>query len=334
MDKNNNLKRLVSSNDILGINPHNVLWLARIKTIWQLLNIAKLEELEWINKDKILNSDTIILSRYILEKIKDILWYNPVEIKEKPILSITMKIWKKLIENNSIENFIIWNFIQKISYQINAIHLRYEKFKKYKQNIELLNNSNIDHLTWLLNRRSMDLYLKDIIINKKRNWENYWIIIIDIDFFKRINDTYWHKIWDIVLEEISKYFIEFFREEDKICRWWWEEFLIIMKWWNKELYIQKLNSLRIQIEEKIVKLVNKKIKSWCKCKDNDYCCKNKIDLNTKITISIWISSLELNDDTNNVFNRADNWLYLAKKIEEIELNIFKIKLYNKIIKCL
>ena len=121
MDKNNNLKRLVSSNDILGINPHNVLWLARIKTIWQLLNIAKLEELEWINKDKILNSDTIILSRYILEKIKDILWYNPVEIKEKPILSITMKIWKKLIENNSIENFIIWNFIQKISYQINAI---------------------------------------------------------------------------------------------------------------------------------------------------------------------------------------------------------------------
>lgn len=316
MHKKTSLKELISSNEVLSINPQNILCFARIKNIWQLLSLAQWNEIEWIAKNKVLNKDTIILAKYILEKTVEILWYDPIEIKDKPLLPIAMRIWEELIKTDTIENFVIGTYIEKIAHQVNSIHLRYERLNKHKQNLELKKDSTRDHLTWLFNRRSMELYLDDAIANKRRNWENYWVIMIDIDFFKIINDTYWHNTWDIVLEEISILFREFFREEDKICRWWWEEFLILMKWWNKQAYLKKLEKLRKEIEKTLVWLVNKKIKSyWCKCKDweedHDCHCEDEIT-QENITVSIWLSSLDFIDDKTTIVKRADDWLYLAK----------------------
>lgn len=316
MHKKTSLKELISSNEVLSINPQNILCFARIKNIWQLLSLAQWNEIEWIAKNKVLNNDTIILAKYILEKTVEILWYDPIEIKDKPLLPIAMRIWEELIKTDTIENFVIGTYIEKIAHQVNSIHLRYERLNKHKQNLELKKDSTRDHLTWLFNRRSMELYLDDAIANKRRNWENYWVIMIDIDFFKIINDTYWHNTWDIVLEEISILFREFFREEDKICRWWWEEFLILMKWWNKQAYLKKLEKLRKEIEKTLVWLVNKKIKSyWCKCKDweedHDCHCEDEIT-QENITVSIWLSSLDFIDDKTTIVKRADDWLYLAK----------------------
>jgi len=316
MHKKTSLKELIWNNKVLNINPHNILCFARIKNVWQLLSLAQWNEIEWIAKNKVLNTDTIILAKYILEKTVEILWYNPIEIKDKPLLPIAMRIWEELIKTDTIENFVIGTYIEKIAHQVNSIHLRYERLNKHKQNIELKKDSTRDHLTWLLNRRSMDLYIEDAITNKKRNWENYWVIMIDIDFFKAINDTYWHNTWDVVLEEIAVSFREFFREEDKICRWWWEEFLILMKWWNKQAYLKKINALRKEIEKTLVWLVNKKLKSyWCKCNDleewDDCHCEDEIT-QENITISCWISSLEDFDLSHDVIKRADEWLYLAK----------------------
>ena len=316
MHKKTSLKELISSNEVLSINPQNILCFARIKNIWQLLSLAQWNEIEWITKNKVINKDTIILAKYILEKTVEILWYDPIEIKDKPLLPIAMKIWDELIKTDTIENFVIGTYIEKIAHQVNSIHLRYERLNKHKQNLELKKDSTRDHLTWLFNRRSMELYLDDAIANKRRNWENYWVIMIDIDFFKIINDTYWHNTWDVVLEEISILFREFFREEDKICRWWWEEFLILMKWWNKQAYLKKLEKLRKEIEKTLVWLVNKKIKSyWCKCNDweegHDCHCEDEITQES-ITVSIWLSTLDYIDDKTTIVKRADDWLYLAK----------------------
>jgi len=334
MHKKTSLKELISSNEVLSINPQNILCFARIKNIGQLLSLAQWNEIEWIAKTKVLNPDTIVLAKYILEKTVDILWYDPFEIKERPLLPIAMKIWEELIKTNTIENFVIGTYIEKIAHQVNSIHLRYERLSKHKQNNELKKDSTRDHLTWLLNRRSMELYLEDAITNKKRNGENFWIIIIDIDFFKNVNDTYGHNTWDVVLEEISSLFRRFFREEDKICRWWWEEFLVLMKWWNKLNYLRKINSLRKEIEKTLVWLVNQRIKSyWCKCKDwddSDDChCEDEIT-QEKITISSWISILEENDTYFDVVKRADDWLYLAKETGRNKV-VLKDFLWNEII---
>ncbi len=334
MNTQTSLEHLSANHEILNIDSQKILAFARIKNIWQLIQLANWNEIEWIDKKKVLNEDTIKLAKYILSKTRSVLWLNPRDIRDKEVFNIAIKLWDELIETKNTENFVIWAYIQKIAYQVKTIHLRYERLNKHKQILELKKDSTRDHLTWLLNRKSMELYLEDAIANKKRNGENFWVIIIDIDFFKSINDTYGHNTWDIVLEEISTLFRRFFREEDKICRWWWEEFLVLMKWWNQINYTRKINSLRKEIEKTLVWLVNEKIKSyWCKCRElkdkHDCHCEDEIT-QENVTISSWIAVLEEIDTPFEVVKRADEWLYLAKASWRNKV-IFKEFWENKII---
>lgn len=319
MKTNTSLEKLFQTHDVLSVDSSNISKFARLQNIWQLISLTTWDEIDWVDSTKISNPETVKLAKYILRKTSEILWYDPLDIIDREIYLVTLKIWEEMVKDKTTENFIIWNYILKIAYQVKNIHLRYERLNKHIQNTELKKDSTRDHLTWLLNRRSMELYLDDAIVNNKRNWENFWVIIIDIDLFKNINDIYWHNTWDIVLEEISELFRIFFREEDKICRWWWEEFLILMKWWNKIAYLRKINSLRNEIEKTLVWLVNKKIKSyWCKCREwnehsleNDCLCEDEVT-QENITISCWITSLKEEDTSFDAVKRADDWLYLAK----------------------
>lgn len=312
MQKNTSLEKLLENNEVLSVSSNSISKFARLKNIWQLIELATWQEIEWINNEKLVNNETVTLARYILRKTTEILWYDAWDIRDREIFPLALKLWEELVETKSIENFVIWTYIQKVAYQVKNIHLRYERLNKHKQILELKKDSTRDHLTWLLNRRSMELYLEDAIANKKRNGENFWVIIIDIDFFKSINDTYGHNTWDIVLQELWVELWNFFREEDKICRWGWEEFLILMKWWKQEDYLRKMEKFRRLIEKELLALVNKKISSYlCKCDTPDCDCEDKIK-EKKLTISIWITSLNENDDIKSCVKRADDWLYTAK----------------------
>lgn len=333
MNTNTSLERLFQNHDVLSVSSINISKFARLQNIWQLMSLATWDEINWLNSSKVSNPETVKLAKYILRKATEILWYDPWDIIDNDIYPIALKIWEEMVESKTTENFIIWNYILKVAYQVKNIHLRYERLNKQIQNTELKKDSTRDHLTWLLNRRSMELYIDDAIANNKRNWENFWVIMIDIDFFKNINDTYWHNTWDAVLEEISELFRKFFREEDKICRWWWEEFLILMKWWNETAYLRKINTLKKEIEKTLVWMVNKKIKSyWCKCKewkdhnsDEECHCEDEVTQES-ITISCWITSLKEIDTPFDAVKRADEWLYIAKaswrnRVEYIENEI-------------
>jgi len=314
MDTKTSLKDLIENHEPLSINDQNILGLARIKDIWQLITLAQWKEIEWINNKKVLNEDTIALAKYILNKTVEILGYDPLEIRDRDVFPIAMKLWESLVKSKTTENFVIWTYIQKIAYQIKTIHLRYERFNKHLKNTELELDSSRDHLTWLYNRKSMDLFMDVAIANKKRHGENYWVILLDIDFFKAINDTYWHDVWDVVLQELSLELRNFFREEDRIARWWGEEFLILMKWWELKDHYKKMEKLRKELENNLVDIVNKKIKIYsCKWKCNkENCDCIETIKGRKITISAWISCLGPDDTKLSVVKRADDLLYLAK----------------------
>lgn len=311
MNSVTSIENIIENNPILRADAKNVLLLSRVEKVSQLIKLVNWSiECDWNDR---FNKETIEVSRYILSKINEVLWINPEDIWDSKVLDIALKLWERLKKTRETEKYIIWLCIEKYAHQIKWIHLRYERYTKHKENRVLEINGSIDHLTWLLNRKSMNLFLNHAINNKKRNGENYWIIMIDIDHFKRINDTYWHNTWDIVIKEISKIFKNFFRVEDSVSRWWWEEFLILMRWWEKNVYLEKINKLRQLINDKLVELVNAEIKSHnCVC-DNKYECKceNEIKFN-EITISIWITELSYNDCISDVTKRADKWLYEAK----------------------
>ncbi|NLM01645.1 MAG: GGDEF domain-containing protein [Treponema sp.] len=86
----------------------------------------------------------------------------------------------------------------------------------------------IDSLTGLFNRRYMDIILKKEFNRCTRYDKNLSICIIDIDDFKKVNDTFGHQFGDDVLQELANALKNVLREEDIVCRYGGEEFLLIL----------------------------------------------------------------------------------------------------------
>ncbi|AEE16208.1 GGDEF domain-containing protein [Treponema brennaborense] len=86
----------------------------------------------------------------------------------------------------------------------------------------------LDGLTGAFNRRYMDVALKKELNRSTRYGKQFSLIILDIDDFKRLNDTYGHEVGDIVLQEFSDAARSAIREEDVFCRYGGEEFLVIL----------------------------------------------------------------------------------------------------------
>ena len=87
----------------------------------------------------------------------------------------------------------------------------------------------LDALTELYNRRSGDDYLKKVLLSSRENNQPFCLVIGDIDYFKKINDSYGHDCGDIVLKEISTLLKKHMRKKGYAIRWGGEEFLLIYK---------------------------------------------------------------------------------------------------------
>jgi diguanylate cyclase (GGDEF)-like protein len=87
--------------------------------------------------------------------------------------------------------------------------------------------SSTDSLTGLFNRRFFDSYLSGKIKEYKPG-ESLWLVMLDIDFFKKVNDELGHNSGDIVLKEMSALIKGLIRTGDVLCRWGGEEFAVIV----------------------------------------------------------------------------------------------------------
>lgn len=160
----------------------------------------------------------------------------------------------------------------------------------FYRNRKLKTISETDTLTRIANRRKLDSFLNIEINRSIRNSTSLCIIMIDIDFFKKVNDSYGHKIGDEVLVKLAKIFKNNTRKYDLVGRWGGEEFLIICP--NNDLHQTTLLCKKIQ------KLVyNIKIKNY---------------RNLKLTISCGMAQYIKNETIDDFIYRADSELYKAK----------------------
>ncbi|MFA6788865.1 MAG: GGDEF domain-containing protein [Arcobacteraceae bacterium] len=88
--------------------------------------------------------------------------------------------------------------------------------------------SRTDHLTGVLTRRAFEKELSKVESNFERNTIEYAVVFFDIDFFKKINDTYGHEAGDVILKTFAKILEKQTREYDVICRYGGEEFVAIV----------------------------------------------------------------------------------------------------------
>jgi diguanylate cyclase (GGDEF)-like protein len=148
----------------------------------------------------------------------------------------------------------------------------------------LAKKANTDPLTGINNRRAADSWMKE----REDSARRCGVIFIDIDHFKRINDTHGHDIGDKVLVEVAQLMKNSIRNDDFIARWGGEEFVVLLSSVSQEETSGIAEKLRRNIE---------KI--------------SKPDL-PSITASLGVSHAPTGRDLSEAIKRADVGLYRAK----------------------
>ncbi len=106
-----------------------------------------------------------------------------------------------------------------------------------------------DPLTGLYNRRYLEESINQDIAKAQRSHSSFGVMLIDIDFFKKINDSFGHITGDIVLKTLSQLFFESIRRSDIACRWGGEEFLLYLRDSRLDITLEKAENLRRAVEK-------------------------------------------------------------------------------------
>ncbi|ADK83298.1 diguanylate cyclase [Sediminispirochaeta smaragdinae DSM 11293] len=164
-----------------------------------------------------------------------------------------------------------------------------EKHDQIKRiNIELKRISVKDELTGLYNRRKIDDLLKHEWERTIRYKTKFTVIMMDIDHFKKINDTYGHDAGDLVLKKLSRILLDNIRKADSCGRWGGEEFLIICQ--EADCHQSLILAERFR----------------------DTISKHRIPDLPSVTASFGIASSEESSSIQTLLKAADSRLYEAK----------------------
>lgn len=163
-----------------------------------------------------------------------------------------------------------------------AMRLRVQELEKF---------AFLDNLTQLANRRYLDIELEARFAEKKRYGLTFGILMMDIDDFKKINDTYGHETGDAVLKITAKTMMDNARPFDIFGRWGGEEFIAIIRNVDISELIKIGERIRVLIEKSMVRIENH---------------------NLNVTVSMG-ATIAGSDTTKSIIKRADRLLYTSKE---------------------
>ncbi len=192
------------------------------------------------------------------------------------------------------------DFIAKTSDHVEFL-ARVRAHQKLAQTIRELESSrrflreqaNTDPLTKLANRRNFFTMVSTILAQMHRQNEHFSVVMLDIDHFKRINDTYGHQAGDFVLVELAEVLSGAIREGDLLARMGGEEFVVASPYTNRLAAIVLSERLRKSVEDKKFLFEGNQI---------------------PVTISLGVASkTKSTDDIDKLIAVADSRLYMAKE---------------------
>lgn len=197
---------------------------------------------------------------------------------EKLMGILTQKELLRIVYNKWID------FIKEEGYRISKIN---EQLLFDAKNLE--KKASYDYLTNLYNRAKFDSFLSYEISKINRyDKEKLSILLLDIDYFKNVNDTFGHLVGDNVLQEIAQIMTVCLRQSDIVARWGGEEFIAMLPETTIDQAYYVAEKLRATIEN------------------------HSFDVVSKITCSIGIAIYHNNNKKSELFKRADEALYRAK----------------------
>lgn len=175
---------------------------------------------------------------------------------------------------------VVWGIIEDITLE--------KAFEKEHEKVKYL--SITDHLTGLYNRQKLEEVLKNEIDRVSRYHTIFSVILLDVDFFKDVNDTYGHCVGDDVLIAIVDILRHSCRKADSVGRWGGEEFMIICPETDPTDGTKLAEHIRSSIEKHSLPMVGQK------------------------TVSVGITGYQKSDDIKTIITRVDRALYQAKAL--------------------
>jgi len=251
----------------------------------------KFTELFGYSSDEILGKQTATLTpsiekfeeyrQYFVQTKEGIIKSEELEYKKKDSTLFWVKLEGNPINKNPRELLILWSFID------------ITKEVYYRKELERL--ASTDPMTHLYNRRYFAELATTVIKLAKRSGLTYSVIMVDIDKFKRINDTYGHTIGDDVIIALAKALKYNFRESDIVSRWGGEEFVILLPQTEQEDAMLIAEKFRKIVEALSVVIADDK------------------KLSFSISLGVATADIENCFDIENIINNADKALYVAKE---------------------
>ena len=253
---------------------------------------------------------------------------TPVTVMEKPLQELTFKLIIRSLPILIIFLFLSWFFANRLVKPINILARFSEEAVQTKQTLNSFHrlhiNSSIyevkqlyqhinkyfqqlddqlqqDGLTGALNRRAFDQKIGKLV---ERNIP-FFLIIVDIDHFKKINDEFGHLIGDDVLRSLSSIMMEAGGERETCYRYGGEEFIILST--EKDINVVFALAERIRMTVALTSSPSEK----------------------SITISIGISSLQEKDEApQDVIKRADIALYQSKHNGRNQTTVYEFQSFT------
>ncbi len=184
-----------------------------------------------------------------------------------------------------------------------ALYSAFQDITSRKNREAILQNQAIrDPLTSLYNRRYFESEVKKQIIKAKTANQPYSVLMLDADFFKKVNDTYGHKTGDKVLIELGAKAERALRDKDIVARYGGEEFVV---------FLPEIDSARAY---KVADRLRQSIASIVVYSDDNQ--------KVKFTVSIGVSSSEISDNVDTLVKTADEALYKAKQNGRNRVEVF------------
>jgi diguanylate cyclase len=177
--------------------------------------------------------------------------------------------------------------VQLLASQVDSLRLELEKTKT---------KSMTDGLTGAYNRQAFDDSLKDLMVRCRVMNTELSLLMLDLDDFKKINDTYGHLIGDRVLVAFCQKCRKSIRGDDVLARYGGEEFAIILPGASLKNAVKKGRQICDAISEARYATNNQD--------GEDY---------LSVTVSIGVSAIKTDDTVETIISRADKALYKAKR---------------------
>ncbi len=170
---------------------------------------------------------------------------------------------------------------------------------------ELERQALTDPMTKLYNRRYLSEITQHMLGLMRRSSSNLAVIMLDIDKFKNVNDTYGHQVGDEVIIKLAETLQEHTRKSDVVCRLGGEEFLVLLPETDVEGAMLKAETFRKVVEALSLTLAD--------------------ELELKFTISLGVSEVKIDEENfDAAMSRADAALYEAKESGRNKVCLHKV----------